>query len=95
MNTLKYLNVVAGAVVLSISASVFADEQQWQQKMLMDPPEYLLMAEAGGRVMIYDGMPIEAVERAMDAQFERIDHMMFTRIRHATQNGEKVEDDGC
>ena len=61
----------------------------------IDEPEHLLLAEAKGRVMIYDGMPIDVVDRAMDEQFDRIDHMMFTRIRHPAPEGEEVEDDGC
>ena len=67
----------------------------WQEKQLMAPSETLLLAEANGRVTIYDGMPIEMVEHALDQQFDRIDNMMFTRIRHTTEQGEVVEDDGC
>ena len=95
MNILKCLKLVKWALVLSLSSSAFADDTEWQQKALLEPPEYLLVAEAGGRVMIYDGLPIEIVDRAMDNQFDRIEHMMFTRIRHKTPEGEQVEDDGC
>ena len=95
MNTIKYLDLVKLALLSSLSTSAFADDTEWQKKTLLEPPEYLLIAEAGGRVMIYDGLPIEVVDTAMDEQFDRIDHMMFTRIRHQTPEGEQVEDDGC
>ena len=46
--------------------------------------------------MIYDGLDEEVVERALDEQFDRIEHMMFTRIHHAGPDGTvSVEDDGC
>lgn len=68
----------------------------FQEKMLFDPPESMLLAEARGRIMIYDGLDSNSVNRAMDEQFNRIDNMMFTRIHHAQENGEvEIEDDGC
>jgi len=46
--------------------------------------------------MIYDELDEEDVERALDEQFDRIEHMMFTRIRHTEPDGAvSVEDDGC
>jgi hypothetical protein len=64
--------------------------------MLFEPPESMLLAEARGRVMIYDGLHSKTVNLAMDEQFDRIDNMMFTRIHHVEDNGEiEIEDDGC
>jgi len=46
--------------------------------------------------MIYDGLTSNTVDKAMDEQFNRIEHMMFVRIVHEQDNGEYyVEDDGC
>jgi hypothetical protein len=39
-------------------------------------------AEAKGRVMIYDGLKNETVEEALNAQFGRIDRMMFIRTQY-------------
>lgn len=94
MNTRKTTNIIAVSGLI-LSTNVSADIEDWQQQQLMDPPEYLLMAEAKGRVMIYDGLPVDVVDRAMDEQFDRIDSMMFTRVRVVTEQGEQVLDDGC
>lgn len=94
MNTRITTNIIT-VLGLIISANVSADMNDWQQQQLLDPPQYLLMAEAKGRVMIYDGLPVDVVDRAMDEQFDRIDSMMFTRVRVITDEGEQVMDDGC
>jgi len=68
----------------------------YQHKTLFTPSDYTLKAEAKGRIMIYDGMTSNAVDKAMDEQFNRIENMMFVRIVHEQDNGEYyVEDDGC
>ena len=66
------------------------------QSALFSPSDSLLKAEARGRIMIYDGIDIATIEKAMDEQFERIDNMMFIRILHPTSDDEFVaENDGC
>ena len=47
--------------------------------------------------MIYDGLESKVIDKAMDEQFDRIDHMMFTRIHHESEEGDGgyVDDDGC
>ena len=96
MKNVAKKSVYMMAVCLVVSGNVSAEGiDAWQEKQLLAPTKTLLVAEANGRVTIYDGMPIETVERALDEQFDRIDSMMFTRIRHTTEEGEVVEDDGC
>ena len=69
---------------------------RYQQKMLFTPSDSTLRAEAKGRVMIYDGLDIDTVEKAMSEQYDRIDNMMFVRIQHPQDDGDYyVEDDGC
>ena len=70
----------------------------FQYNALFDPTQAQLTAEQHGRVMIYDGLDSEVVERALDEQFDRIEHMMFIRTQQMPTDGEDdeiVEDDGC
>ena len=79
------------------AAAVGANES-FQTTTLFHPSPAQLGAEARGRVMIYDGLDNEVVERALDEQFDRIEHMMFTRTRQRPTDSEDdaiVEDDGC
>lgn len=71
-------------------------DDSFQMNALFNPGKAQLQAEARGRVMIYDGLDEETVERALDEQFERIDHMMFIRTRRAGPEGAViVTDDDC
>ncbi len=45
------------------------------EKTLFTPSESMLKAEAGGRIMIYDSMDNETVNRVIDEQFNRIDNI--------------------
>ncbi len=82
--------------LLVFSASQVHAEGDYQLKTLFEPDKYTLMAEAKGRVVIYDGLDSETVNRALDEEFDRIDNMMFVRIYHKVDDGEDyVEDDGC
>jgi len=89
--------LLLGAVLLPPAMAEGANER-FQYNALFNPTTGQLKAEARGRVMIYDGLDNAAVERALDEQFERIEHMMFIRIRQ-TQAGDEevdtVEDDDC
>ena len=86
--------LLAGLLALT-SAPVFAADS-FQEKVLFDPSEGMLKAEARGRIMIYDGLDVATVDKALDEQFDRIDNMMFTRVHHPLENGGvEVENDGC
>lgn len=83
-----------GLLLLSTTAISVADN--YQHRMLFMPSESTLLAEAKGRVMIYDGLARKTVDRAMDGQFGRIDNMMFVRTREIQDDGEVYEeDDDC
>ena len=84
----------SGLIFLNIVPAYASDS--FQHSMLFSPSEGMILAEAKGRIMIYDGLDIKTVNRAMDEQFDRIDNMMFTRVQHVQENGEiEIEDDGC
>jgi hypothetical protein len=92
------VGLLLGAV---LSPPVMAEDanERFQSMALFNPTTGQLKAEARGRVMIYDGLDNAMVERALDEQFDRIEHMMFIRTRQtqADDDGEEdtVDDDGC
>ena len=86
--------------------SVYADQQttvassvsDYQTRRLMSPTAAELASEKEGRVYIYDSLDVRQINAALDTDFERIQHMMFTRIHHPSNDGDgpyEVEDDGC
>ena len=79
-------------VLLSIPATA---SENIELNALFKPDKSLINAEARGRVTIYDGLHYEDVEKAMDEQFERIEHMMFIRINYTQADGNIVIDDEC
>ena len=92
----RMLSALLLAGVLASLPILAGADDGFQGNALFNPSRALLLAEARGRVMIYDGLDNAEVERALDEQFERIEHMMFTRTRHTGPDGEvSVEDDGC
>ena len=84
--------------LLAPNARAADANDSFQYNALFSPNPAQLKAEGRGRVMIYDGLDNAVVERALDEQFDRIEHMMFVRTRQSTpdDDGEYiVEDDGC
>jgi hypothetical protein len=70
----------------------------WQMRRLMSPTAAELASEEQGRVYIYDSLDVGQINGALDVNFDRIQHMMFTRIHHPPASGKgpaEVEDDGC
>jgi hypothetical protein len=92
-------------IVLTPPTMVANANDSFQYNALFNPTKGQLMAEARGRVMIYDGLENKVVERVLDEQFDRIEHMMFTRIHEAPPKddgtppnkgeGDSSDDDGC
>lgn len=77
----------------------------WQMTRLFAPSGTALKQEAQGSIVIYEGIRDVDVERAMDEQFDRVEHMMFVGTVVTDEEGEAVvdpesgqavtEDDGC
>lgn len=100
----------ACALVLFIwtSAVAAADDTgvaEIELRRLLEPTESEIAQEHKGRIYIYEGLRDIDIERAMDSEFNRIEHMMFIRTRKTNDKGDvvrdpntgeaEVEDDGC
>lgn len=69
----------------------------WQLTLALNPPGYILeIEEEKERVWILQGLYDDDVERVLDQEFERIDHMMFIQTRHRAPSGEVwIDEEGC
>ena len=79
-------------------ADLTRSQIDYQLRRLMSPTVEELAAEKNGGVYIYDSLDAIHVDAALDQHFDRIEHMMFTRIHHLPPTGAGpavVEDDGC
>lgn len=89
-----FTGILAAGLMMHTLTESAADS--YQEKVLFEPHQSQRLAEARGRVMIYDGLDSTVVDKAMDEQFDRIDNMMFVRIHHSSEEGDEyVDDDGC
>jgi hypothetical protein len=89
-----FAGVLAAALVMHALTASAADS--YQEKVLFEPHQSQRLAEARGRIMIYDGLDSTVVDKAMDEQFDRIDNMMFVRTHNTSEEGDEyVDDDGC
>jgi hypothetical protein len=80
-------------------------DSPWQVKRLLNPNERQVALEQSGKVFIYYGLTDRTVDRAMSANFDRIEHMMFARTIKTDSQGEPLrnrrtgkliaEEDGC
>jgi hypothetical protein len=97
--------VALGAALASLPAAAEPTaEGAWQLKLMFEPSPGQLELEQKGRVYIYTGLRDVDVERALEEQFDRVEHMMFvhtvvTRPSHDPAAGARgagvVQDDGC
>lgn len=71
------------------------DGPDWALKQLHNPSSALLAQEARGQVTIFDGLPVDEVDQALDQQFGRIDRMMFVRTRYPTPGEAPAHDSDC
>jgi hypothetical protein len=105
LSRLTSIVMLLAGTLLTPPARADDANEKFQYNTLFSPTPAQLKAEGRGRVMIYDGLDNAVVERALDEQFDRIEHMMFTRIRDTaakddgkTPDGgenDSGDDDGC
>jgi len=108
----QVVKAFAISMIISMSQNVFAasvqtdhESDSWLMKLIYQPSQYVLDRESHGFVNIYDGFTDTQVDEVLDRKFERIGHMMFTRIKKTGATGavlkdsetgeDVVEDDGC
>ena len=92
-------------LVGACGAAFAADVSEIERRRLFEPIEAELRAEADGRIYIYDGLREIDIAHAMDQEFDRVESMMFIRVRSTDEKGELlkdpatgeefVQDDGC
>ena len=109
MHASLFILTTAVAVELgSVSAAAQSkDLRDIELRRLFEPTSAELRQERSGRVYIYDGLKEADVERAMREQFQRVDSMMFIRVKPASAPRESdrtntpvpattyYQDDGC
>ena len=104
------ISCIVIGLCLTFSHNVIADNQapsleRWQMNMIYHPSESVLERESNGFVFIYDGFNENKVDQILDDKFNRIDHMMFTRVKLTDTSGkilidpetgeELTAEDGC
>ena len=97
LSSLMFIVSLLGTLLAPLAQAANTNDG-FQTNALFNPTSAQLKAEARMRVMIYDGLDNAMVERALDEQFDRIEHMMFVRTRQSTPDDDDqyiVEDDGC
>lgn len=94
------------SILLAWCGLTFADDlYDIETRRLLSPTPAELASEERGRIYIYDGLRDVDVERALDEQFTRVEHMMFIRVKVTDDHGKPekdsstgvavIQDDGC
>ena len=106
-NSISYIVI---SLCLTLSHNAMADSQapsleRWQMNMIYHPTGSVLERESKGFVFIYDGFNENQVRKILDTKFDRMDYMMFTRVKLTDTSGETltdpetgeelIADDGC
>lgn len=79
--------LMSAVPVGAAEASANANLEQWLVRRLNEPTERERVHERKGNVYIYDGLTDREVEQAMNAHFDRIEHMMFLGTRRTDPTG--------
>ena len=68
------------------------NSETWQERRLFHPTPSEQKRDKDGGVMIYEGMRDLDIKLAMNANFDRIESMMFVRTKITDKAGEVVKD---
>jgi hypothetical protein len=95
------LILIGGILLPTLSpaeaGSSYVGSEEWQMRRLLEPTPVERAEEAAGRIFIYDGLSRAEIDAALDTEFERMENMMFIRVKKEKPAGGPVayEDDGC
>ena len=79
-------------LALTAGPTYAADVSKIEKRRLFEPTPSELQEEASGRIYIYEGLTDKDVERALNEEFERVDSMMFIRVKPTDEEGETLKD---
>lgn len=97
--------LLIGVSLCTSTVSYALDVREIELRRLFEPTPAELRGEASGDVYIYDGLKDSDVARAMTEEFDRVDSMMFIRVKKTDEQGDVrknpetgadwMQDDGC
>lgn len=95
MNNRLKIKAIPPVMLLCLPAISTADSiQNWQLERLNSPTTQQLSSEKD-RVFIYDGLYSHQIESALDKQFDRMENMMFVRVKVLQDGVEQILEDDC
>ena len=88
-----YSCIYAFLIPTAFAASGYS---QIDERLLFKPDPLQIKKETEGKVIIYDRVRESTINKALDKNFDRIEHMMFINTLIEKDNGELEEEyDGC
>ena len=104
MRTITVLAANLTGLLLLGGSAWAADVRDIELRRLFEPTPGELAQEASGRIYIYEGLRESDVARAMTEEFDRVDTMMFVRMKRVAPKAKPdskepptyyTDDDGC
>lgn len=80
--------------VFAQGGSAARASDRWQIRRLMQPTPAERAREKKGEIFIYENLKDTEVKAALDANFDRIEHMMFVGTVKTDESGEVRKDPG-
>lgn len=90
-----FLAMLLPGILSAGSSQINSVADDPQLRRLNQPTASQVTAEDQGQVYIYDGLREAQVNNALNAQFDRMDKMMFVRTISITPEGIEETSDDC
>jgi hypothetical protein len=85
---------LVGLMLAVATGAVFAaNVSENEKRRLFEPTPSELQEEAAGRIYIYEGLTDRDIQRAMEEEFNRVESMMFIRVKPTDEKGEVLKDE--
>jgi hypothetical protein len=104
-NRLKTKLLICGLALGACDVAIGKDVRDIELRRLFEPTVAEQRAETSGRIYIYESLRESDVSRAMEEEFDRVENMMFIRVKQTDEKGREVkdketgapvmQDDGC